>query len=423
MKYFVPQELVDQILDYLHDSPNALKACSFVSRSWLRTCRIHLHRQLCLESPSQPEDLPKFQRSCQLLASSPHLAPFIREFTLRGDQAGLVAIDDSILSIFKMLHSLRVVGLERLNWVDHQSAFELLPQLVKSDSVVSIKLSYCRFSSYSDFLPLVGNSNSLRALSVSHCTMPDAATRDSLYEQDVPEVRKSLRCLRLEGSEQQFICDFLLHPLSPVSVESLSELHLSTPIDQNFAVAGKILHTAGPALDSFNFDFTGELPTIPPHFGLTLSSGSIAHEYTTMDLTQSTNLRKLYLRGGSGRSAMFAGNTAVWSQALLTTAPSDSSLQEVTVCMRMDFVPLRGTHTNRWVDIEALLLQPRFQYLRRLHIHIITGINIEEYPVVKFVSGEMEQMMSTLYEKGVLCVEMESDHGHKEPPPVVIDWA
>ncbi|PBK95374.1 hypothetical protein ARMGADRAFT_797986 [Armillaria gallica] len=45
------QELIDEILDYLHDSPSALKACSLVSRQFYPRTRIHLFREINCRSP------------------------------------------------------------------------------------------------------------------------------------------------------------------------------------------------------------------------------------------------------------------------------------------------------------------------------------------------------------------------------------
>ncbi|KAK0240774.1 hypothetical protein EDD85DRAFT_786578 [Armillaria nabsnona] len=45
------QELIDEILDYLHDSPSALKACSLVSRQFYPRTRVHLFREVDCRSP------------------------------------------------------------------------------------------------------------------------------------------------------------------------------------------------------------------------------------------------------------------------------------------------------------------------------------------------------------------------------------
>ncbi len=49
------QELIDEILDYLHDSPSALKACSLVSRQFYPRTRVHLFREVDCRSPESAQ--------------------------------------------------------------------------------------------------------------------------------------------------------------------------------------------------------------------------------------------------------------------------------------------------------------------------------------------------------------------------------
>lgn len=111
---------------------------------------------------------------------------------------------------------------------------------------------------------------------------------------------------------------------------------------------------------------------------------------------------------------MFAGNTAVWSQHLLSTVTMDNRIEHLTVFMRMNFVPLRGTHTNRWIEIEELLLQPQFHDLDMLHVHIVTNLDMEANSVLRFVVHEMEAMMPVLQSSGKLYVQLESDYDPSE---------
>lgn len=46
----LPPEIVDYIIDLLHDDPEALKKCCFVSKSWVERSRIHLFNKFDLGS-------------------------------------------------------------------------------------------------------------------------------------------------------------------------------------------------------------------------------------------------------------------------------------------------------------------------------------------------------------------------------------
>ncbi|KAJ7768286.1 hypothetical protein B0H16DRAFT_312855 [Mycena metata] len=80
MSIQVPQELVDQIVDYLAHDPSSLKACSLVSRAWVLRTRPHLFRlcSLCLNS----ENIIAFR---DLLASPMDCTflPHVRSITAR----------------------------------------------------------------------------------------------------------------------------------------------------------------------------------------------------------------------------------------------------------------------------------------------------------------------------------------------------
>ncbi|KAK0225443.1 hypothetical protein IW262DRAFT_686803 [Armillaria fumosa] len=72
-----PQELIDKIVDHLHDSPCALKACSFVSHQFYSRTRVHLFRCVnCLK----PETAQVFD----IARNSPDLLQCIRRVQFWG---------------------------------------------------------------------------------------------------------------------------------------------------------------------------------------------------------------------------------------------------------------------------------------------------------------------------------------------------
>ncbi len=55
-----PQELIDEIIDYLYDSPSALKACSLVSQQFYPRTRVHLFREVDCYAPDDPRSVQVF---------------------------------------------------------------------------------------------------------------------------------------------------------------------------------------------------------------------------------------------------------------------------------------------------------------------------------------------------------------------------
>ncbi|PBK73435.1 hypothetical protein ARMSODRAFT_633992 [Armillaria solidipes] len=74
-----PQELIDEILDYLYDSPSALKACSLVSHQFYPRTRVHLFREVDCYTPDDPRSAQLFD----IARDSPGLLQCIKRVQFR----------------------------------------------------------------------------------------------------------------------------------------------------------------------------------------------------------------------------------------------------------------------------------------------------------------------------------------------------
>ena len=77
-----PPELCDQIIDYLWDDLDSLRACSLTCYDWHPSSRFHLFRNVRLR---HSDDVTRFRA---LLASSPGIAPCVRKLSLSADYDG-----------------------------------------------------------------------------------------------------------------------------------------------------------------------------------------------------------------------------------------------------------------------------------------------------------------------------------------------
>ncbi len=68
-----PQELIDEIIDYLHDWPSALQACSLVSRKFYPRTRIHLFRRVNCDDPKSAPIYDIARDSPELLQCVKHI--------------------------------------------------------------------------------------------------------------------------------------------------------------------------------------------------------------------------------------------------------------------------------------------------------------------------------------------------------------
>jgi hypothetical protein len=86
-----PQELVDIVIDQLHDDIPSLKAFALSFRAAVASAQIHIFHKVILASPRQSGGglvHSPVQRLCRLLASSSHLAPLIKDLRIIEDGPG-----------------------------------------------------------------------------------------------------------------------------------------------------------------------------------------------------------------------------------------------------------------------------------------------------------------------------------------------
>ncbi|KAJ6572290.1 hypothetical protein B0H19DRAFT_681313 [Mycena capillaripes] len=95
----LPQELVDIIIDNLHDDLPSLKSCSLAARTFVTSARIHIFRKIEILPPPKPLSSRNLcQRFHKLLTSSPHIAPLVEELSvvLVGSETSFAYDDDGV---------------------------------------------------------------------------------------------------------------------------------------------------------------------------------------------------------------------------------------------------------------------------------------------------------------------------------------
>ncbi|KAJ6552255.1 hypothetical protein DFH09DRAFT_598051 [Mycena vulgaris] len=76
----IPQEIVDLIVDNLHDDIPALKSCSLAARTFVSSTRTHIFRKIEITPPPVGKNRQSpCQKLYKLLTSSPHIAPLVDE--------------------------------------------------------------------------------------------------------------------------------------------------------------------------------------------------------------------------------------------------------------------------------------------------------------------------------------------------------
>jgi len=73
----LPPELIDRIIDYLHDSHADLSACSCVCRAWLESSRFHLFYSISIHTAGKRESYGSLLSKCQKLSKAIRRCPSI----------------------------------------------------------------------------------------------------------------------------------------------------------------------------------------------------------------------------------------------------------------------------------------------------------------------------------------------------------
>ncbi|KAJ7859100.1 hypothetical protein B0H13DRAFT_2356215 [Mycena leptocephala] len=80
---YLPQELIDIIVDNLHDDILSLKSCSLTARTFVRSARTRIFNKIEIAPPSNPTSSNNpCQKLHRLLTSSPQIAPLVNELCI-----------------------------------------------------------------------------------------------------------------------------------------------------------------------------------------------------------------------------------------------------------------------------------------------------------------------------------------------------
>ena len=158
MSSFFPPEILDLIVDHLHDEQTTLRACCLVSKSWVPRTRIHLFN--CVSFSSSGPTLKSWMQTFPDPSNSP--TRYTRILHLSDFKAVTVAISDARpwVQSFNHIVDLRVVTIG-LN--DPHISFNQLRRL--SPTLKSLQL-FCSFAPLPEILDCVCSFPLLEDLSL-----------------------------------------------------------------------------------------------------------------------------------------------------------------------------------------------------------------------------------------------------------------
>ncbi|KAJ7757248.1 hypothetical protein DFH07DRAFT_1060664 [Mycena maculata] len=143
------QELVDDCIDFLHDSPPDLKACALFGQSWASTAQMHLFNHIVIGFHISEEITTSRHQSrllCAALAASPRLLRWVESLQIHLDTAPLETLMFLGKPYLERLRRIFIVG-NRVSGLK----VDAIQDLLSHTTLTTISISGA-FPSLSDFL-------------------------------------------------------------------------------------------------------------------------------------------------------------------------------------------------------------------------------------------------------------------------------
>lgn len=184
---YLPQELVDSIIDYVDNDRSTLLSCALVSRSWLHSSRYHLFANISL-SPHSQTNIPP-QRLCarlyQMLQESPLIIPYIRTLQILDSgppphqrSGHWITSERTLPPLLKLLTHLRqlelgaTVSANALQWKSLPFTLQnAICTVLKLPTLAYFRLQFWIFPNLVSLAAILSSCHNLKGLSLSSVTV------------------------------------------------------------------------------------------------------------------------------------------------------------------------------------------------------------------------------------------------------------
>lgn len=241
-------EIIDMVIDHLHDDRASLRACASVSRNWLPACRFHLFRTLTVndvEGDACFKDLSSF------LHGHPQIPPFVRELYVMGTPGSTPSI--ALLGLGTLIAGLpnvHTLKLHNIKWHHLSNSADGLPftQGLKRLHISSTKI----FGGTRPIFDIIALFPALEGFSMDYVYVPS----EEMHLRDLPEMDLPDRKLKKVSMHASHLMpQFLSYIQITSSSRTLETLSISSPLSEVERV-GDFLHDVGPRLRHLHLRFT-----------------------------------------------------------------------------------------------------------------------------------------------------------------------
>ena len=263
----LPPELIEYIIDHLHDSPSALRACARVCRDWVAPSRFHLFYRREIKPISTSTVPLQTGELLEFLQGSPHIVFYIREFHFyvgygsRTD-SDWPQVNPALPHLLGMLTQLRKLVLHGIRFTsfapDTRAAFRALFAL---PCLVDVEIKDFRVAKLEHFTTLLRSP--LKRLSVTGPFEDQQSNPEEIHTIDeeikAVELQEKSPC-RLEyfDSDNPVFMHWLLGAQSVIDISTIRTLHAPCRSKPMEGLMARLIRRLGPSLE----DLTIQLPDI-----------------------------------------------------------------------------------------------------------------------------------------------------------------
>jgi hypothetical protein len=400
MKAVLPAELIDQVIDHLHDDVLALRACCLTSREWLPGARFHIFHDVLLSSPDRADAFVK------LLVTWPHLSHFIQCLIIQGDAYHIYAKLDYLDTVLPMIAP-KLTRLRSLR-VDNVTLAYANPKVLSAlihhfPALKEIYLSSVTFDRFRDFAALVVAHPLIERLGVGRIWWNGSMKETSRWEyvlQSYPDSRSRLRHVSLNDTAAD-VLDWILSHYRVLPIHTVTHSTISASLVPHMA---RFFHALGPSLEHLTFSIQSIESPLELHGSLHIG-GVFLHMLTPfLDLEKasliSSNTR---LRGLTFDSLLLIQRTSyAWIPILLSqvTSLTIEEINFVVVCNKPEI--LGALDLER---IQDVLTMAPFSRLERVVFRLVGSIDPVEG------GREIWRRMDLLAGRGLLVLHQEGNTG------------
>jgi hypothetical protein len=234
----IPPELIDNIIDCLHDDIDTLRKCSIICSSWVASSRYHIFGHITLDHHSN--EFGSLTSDChrlyEVLEDAPQIALYIKHLVIHNGNSRGVNEERSLPLLLRALTCLETLDINPDQFVRSSVIWsgDLLNAIacaVSSDSFRELRVHASTFQHPVSVLRML---RSCRALKVLHLTnigflpwtqslVPDSVIAQAGMVELETDSRGRIQVLSLD---HPVIAGCLLHPYSPIDVTDIREFNL-----------------------------------------------------------------------------------------------------------------------------------------------------------------------------------------------------